>query len=60
MGPQFSESERAQADRALAPDPPDLSGAVFAGNETVRADVDLNVLDRSMLRKRPDPNPLSD
>ena len=44
-GPKFSEDERATAERALAPDPPNLAGTVLARDHAPIRDVDLAALD---------------
>ena len=45
-GPRFSDDERAVAERALAPDPPNLAGTMLARDNAPVRDVNLDALDR--------------
>lgn len=45
-GPQFSDAERDLAERALAPDPPNLAGTMLARGKPQIREVDLAALDR--------------
>ena len=45
-GPTFSDDVRAVAERALAPDPPDLDRAGIARDNQSSHELDLGVLDR--------------
>lgn len=44
-GPQFSDVERAVAERALAPEPPNLAGTALARDNNPPREIDLDSLD---------------
>ena len=44
-GPQFGEAERLAAERAVAPDPPNLAGTVLAAEPKRTLEVNLKALD---------------
>jgi hypothetical protein len=46
VGPKFSELERAIAERALAPDPPNLKGTALARDDHHPKPIDLALFDR--------------
>ncbi len=44
-GPTFTDDERAQAERALAPEPPNLAGTMLARDQQQKREIDLEALD---------------